>query len=275
MVEVHNLEALLTCVNAVRKGRGRPPDLFVLGGGSNLLVSDRGFEGIVLKLGKGFQELIDVEDILMVGAAFPLKELAVRGVREGWGGMEYFAGLPGTVGGAIRMNAGAWGREIWDFVLRVYGVDPTGVEGTVSRSDVQPGYRMSGLDPDFIVTKVDLRYDSEKPSVLRKRLQRFMLRRKKGQVVRAPSFGSVFKNPEGFQAGKLIDSLGLKGTRVGGAVISREHANFIVNLGDARAEDVMALMRKMRRAVLDRYDVVLEPEVVFLGLTESELEGVR
>ncbi len=274
MVEVGDSRALVACLEILHQETAPPVDLFVLGKGSNLLVSDRGFDGIVLKLGGEFMELVEAGGYLTAGAALPLKDLTLAGIEKGWGGMEYFAGIPGTVGGAIRMNAGAWGREIWDYVVYVQGVSFAGKEWKITREEASPSYRNGGLGKDFIVTSTVLSYEWESPTVLRRRYHDFMTRRKKGQEISQPTFGSVFKNPRGFFAGKLIDSLGLKERREGNAMISAEHANFIVNLGGARASDVLALMKIMRRGVLERYGIELESEVVFLGMTPGELEGI-
>ncbi len=275
LVQVGNEDSLVECLSHLRDAGFAADEIFVLGGGSNLLVSDGGFGGFVLRLGKGFEEWTDHDGWITVGAALQIRELSSIGVREGWGGFEYFTGLPGTIGGAIRMNAGAWGKEIWDFVRQVRCVDCRGNRIIKSRSDVSPGYRNGGLDRDLIVTRVELNYQKEKTSVLKQRSKQFMVRRKKRQPIRYPSFGSVFKNPEGFHTGKLIDSLGLKGRREGNAMISEEHANFIVNLGGARAVEVLALMRVMRQRVREAYGIDLEPEVIFLGMTDAELEGIR
>ncbi len=274
MVEVSDAGALKECLEVMQREGGPSVDSFVLGGGSNLLVSDRGYGGVVLRLGGGFRELIDIDGCLTVGAAYPLKDLSLNGIKEGWGGMEYFAGLPGTVGGAVRMNAGAWGKEIWDFIRCVYCVETKGTERVVSREEVSPGYRKSGLEEDLIVTKIEIAYQKDKSASMKAKAKRFMSRRKKGQAIAYPSFGSVFRNPEGLHAGKLIDSLGLKGTREGNAMISDKHGNFIVNLGDAMAADVLFLMRVMKRGVRDEYGIELEPEVVFLGMSPEELEGI-
>ena len=275
MVEARDSGALIASLKVLRAEGMTPVDLFILGGGSNLLVDDLGFRGIVLRLGNGFRELVEHDDTVMVGAAYPLKDLSSNGVRKGWGGTECFAGHPGTVGGAVRMNAGAWGKEIWDLVRWVYGVNRVGRERVISREEARPGYRTCGLPEDVIVTKAEFSFQAERPAELKRRLKRFLLRRKKRQALTLPSFGSVFRNPEGFHAGKLIDSLGLRGMREGGAMISLEHANFIVNTGEARAADVLALMRLMKQGVLDHYGVELEPEVVFLGMSGKELRGIQ
>jgi UDP-N-acetylmuramate dehydrogenase len=275
LVQIGNEDSLVECLSLLRDTGISTDDIFILGGGSNLLVSDGGFDGFVLRLGKGFEEWTDHGDRIDVGAALPIRELSTLGVRRGWGGFEYFTGLPGTIGGAIRMNAGAWGKEIWDFVLQVRCVDYRGNRVVKSRSDVSPGYRNGGLESDLIVMGAELTYQREKTSVLKQRSKQFMVQRKTCQAIRHPSFGSVFKNPEGFHTGKLIDSLGLKGRREGNAMISEEHANFIVNLGGARAVEVLVLMRVMRHGVREEYGIDLEPEVVFLGITDAELEGIR
>ncbi len=274
MMVVERAEVLSACLKILRPGGEPVVDLFVLGGGSNLLVGDSGYNGLVLRLGKGFEDIEESNGKIVVGASCPLKELAARGVKEGWGGLEYFAGLPGTAGGAVRMNAGAWGKEMWDLVRNVHLVEGAGVERTVSRSDITPGYRCSGLGEGSIVTSVELACDRGNPLDLRKRSKQFMVRRKERQPIGLPSFGSVFRNPEGFQVGKLIDSLGMKGRVEGKAMIPEEHANFIVNIGGASAADVVRLMRAMKQGVLDEYGIMLEPEVVFLGMTPADLEGV-
>jgi UDP-N-acetylmuramate dehydrogenase len=274
LVEARDYGALITCMK-VLGGENMPPvDVFVLGGGSNLLVGDRGYDGFVIKLGGGFKELVDHDGSLTVGAGCLMRDLSLVGVREGWGGTEHFAGLPGTVGGAVRMNAGAWGREIWDDINWVYAVDMGGGEHVISREEARPSYRNGGVPTDFIITRVEIRYEKESPALLKQRLRQFLVRRKSVHAISLPTFGSVFKNPKGFHAGKLIDTVGLRGKRIGGAMISEKHANFIVNTGGARAVEVLSLMRLMKEGVYGRFGIELEPEVIFLGLTEEELEGI-
>ncbi|MFN8544759.1 MAG: UDP-N-acetylmuramate dehydrogenase [Candidatus Binatia bacterium] len=243
--------------------------LGVLGGGSNVLVGDGGMRGVVVKLGRGFRRLSWVPDadgaMVTAGAAVQLGRLARSAVERGLAGLEFAEGIPGTVGGALFMNAGAYGGELATVVDRVDGVDVAGEVVSLSRAALAFRYRRTALPPGFVVTAVRFRLCRDEPAAVRGRMDAARVRRTASQPQGRPNSGSMFKNPAGDFAGRLIEAGGLKGVRVGGARISERHANFIVNEGGAHAADVKALMDLAQRVVWERGGVWLEPEVRLVG----------
>lgn len=241
----------------------------VLGGGSNVLVGDGGVRGIVVKLGDGFRriEWTSVEGGAQVraGAAVQVGRLARDAVDRGLAGLEYAEGIPGTVGGALFMNAGAYGGELSATVDAAWGVTAAGETSMLDAATLGFRYRQTELPAGFIVTAVGFRLRAEEPAAVRARMAAVRDRRLASQPQGNPSAGSVFKNPEGDHAGRLIEVAGLKGTRVGRAKISEQHANFIVNEGGASAGDVKALIDLAQRVVWERSGVWLEPEVRLVG----------
>ncbi len=239
--------------------------LFVIGGGANLLVSDRGYRGVVLSLRRccGRIEIRGTE--IRAGAGAELQALVETACGAGLAGLESLAGIPGTVGGAAVMNAGAFGTEFFDLAIDIDVLTPEGDVRTLPRERIDYGYRR-GLDPQGgVIVSARVRLEPGDPQVLRQRAQEIRTRRAEKQPLEYPSCGSVFKRPEGDYAGRLIEACGLKGLRRGGAQVSEKHANFIVNLGGATAEDVLWLIREVRRRVYEQFGVLLEPEVRFVG----------
>ena len=241
----------------------------VLGGGSNVLVGDGGVRGVVVKLGRGFRhvEWTSVEGGAQVraGAAVHVGRLARAAVGRGLAGLEYAEGIPGTVGGALFMNAGAYGGELSATVDAAFGVSATGEAVMLDAATLAFRYRQTDLPADLIVTAVRFRLRAKAPEAVRARMAEVRERRLASQPQGSPSAGSVFKNPEGDHAGRLIEVAGLKGARIGRACISERHANFIVNEGGARACDVKALIDLAQRVVWERSGVWLEPEVRLVG----------
>jgi UDP-N-acetylmuramate dehydrogenase len=239
--------------------------LTMLGGGSNILVGDGGIRGVVAKLGRGFRRVAWQPPLVEAGAAVQLGRLARDAAGRGLGGLEYAEGIPGTVGGALFMNAGAYGGELAEAVDEVEGVDAGGTVRRLARGALDFAYRRTALPPGFVVTAVRLRLTPEAPDAVQARLDGARARRTASQPHGLANAGSIFKNPPGDYAGRLVEVAGLKGTRVGGARISEQHGNFIVNEGDARAADVQALMQEAQRVVWERSGVWLEPEVRLVG----------
>jgi UDP-N-acetylmuramate dehydrogenase len=238
---------------------------FCLGAGTNLLVSDRGMRGLVVRLGDGFGK-IEIDDTkVTAGAAATFGKLVEDAVERGLEGLEFGEGIPGTVGGGLVMNAGAFGGEIAKVVTLVHGVTEAGEALALTRDDVKFAYRRTELPQHFIITRVDFQLGHGDRERLLARVAELKSRRASRQPRGVPNAGSIFKNPPGNFAGKLLEGAGLKGTRLGGAAFSDQHANFIVNLGGAQAAEVRALIDMARVKVREQSGVLLEPEVRLVG----------
>jgi UDP-N-acetylmuramate dehydrogenase len=239
--------------------------LFVLGRGSNLLVSDRGWPGLTLHIGDnlGGVRLTGRHAEALAGTL--LMELVDATIAHGLGGLELLSGIPGGLGGALRMNAGAFGREIEAVTAEVRGFAPDGSPFTAARSDLSFGYRRVPELEAVVITSARLQLQPDSPAVLRARSDEILAMRALKQPLEHPSCGSVFKRPPGYYAGALIESCGLKGERVGGAEVSPKHAGFILNVAGASAEDVHHLIRRIEARVHERFGVRLEREVRLVG----------
>lgn len=240
----------------------------VVGRGSNLLVTDKGISGVVIILDGTLEELTEGPEgpeSLVAGGGLGLVDLLLYCRKNGLGGLEFLSWVPGTVGGAVRMNAGAFGKEMSEYVREIQIIDPAGRGKTMNREDLSFSYRNLDIEQGAIITRVVLRLMSEDRSVIESRVKDFMKRRKQSQPFNYPSAGSVFKNPPGEYAGRLIERAGLKGRRVGEAMISGKHANFIVNIGRAKARDIIELMSIAREEVKKGTGIELEPEIRILG----------
>ena len=240
-------------------------DWRVLGKGSNVLVSDAGYPGAVLVLGRDFKRHALEGEHLRTGAGVILAALVRDAFSEGRTGLEFAVGIPGTVGGALAMNAG--GRDEWigsiveSVTLFVPGTGLMGVRGP----EIAWGYRTSGLNSRGIIVEAALRLPEGDLDQIRRTMEASLRRRRRTQPLSMPNAGSMFMNPEGDSAGRLIEAAGLIGVRVGGAAVSDVHANFIVNTGGATSADVLALVRLVRDSVKEAYGIELSPEVRFLG----------
>jgi UDP-N-acetylenolpyruvoylglucosamine reductase len=237
----------------------------VLGRGSNLLVRDGGVRGLVIALGQpGFAEIRAEGTRLMCGAGARLKAVAVEARRQGLSGFEFFEGIPGSVGGALRMNAGAMGRWTFGVLERVRYVDGAGQVGERGVGELPVAYRSCAFFRGRVAVGAVFCGSRAPEGEIRERMEAWSRRRWETQPAQ-PSAGCIFKNPEGIAAGRLIDELGLKGTRVGGAVVSDVHANFIVNEGTATARDVLDLIALVRDRALRERGVDLATEVEIVG----------
>jgi len=239
--------------------------LFVLGRGSNVLISDRGWDGVTLYLGANLSgwKFDQMEAQVLAGTL--LTDLIRASVAKGLAGMELMAGIPGGVGGAMRMNAGAFGQEIEGVTAEVRGFRRDGSPFRADRRQIDFSYRRVTALEEVVITSARFRFKSADPAVLTARMQETLAMRAQKQPLKFPSCGSVFKRPPGYYAGALIEAAGLKGERIGGAMVSRKHAGFILNLADASAADVYTLIRWIEDRVLDRFGVQLEREVKLIG----------
>ena len=244
-------------------GRAGLP-VHVCGGGSNTLVRDGGIRGIVLHL-NAFQRLSREGTEVSAGAGVRVSRLLAFCSRVGLTGLEMLSGVPGTVGGAVWGNAGAWGGAAADRLTRVRLVTRDGEELTLAREAIAFDYRQSGLPRGSVVTEAAFALDPGDPAAIRQQISRWLVQRNARQPVEFRSAGSIFKNPPGDYAGRLVDLAGLKGTRVGGAKVSEKHGNFFVNLGGARAADVLTLVGMAQARVKALTGIGLELEVRVVG----------
>ncbi|MFM7736529.1 MAG: UDP-N-acetylmuramate dehydrogenase [Alphaproteobacteria bacterium] len=253
----------------VRFARRRGLPVFVLGGGTNLVVSDHGVRGVVLKLGRGFAGVRWTEIPggmrIEAGGAANLKKLVLETISRGHGGLEFAEGIPGTVGGGILMNAGAFGGEISGATVAVEGVDREGEFVRLPRSALAFSYRRLALPAGFVVTAVVFEVAAGDAGAIAARAEDARAKRGRHQPVGFPNAGSIFKNPSGDFAGRLIQLVGLRGLRIGNAQVAPAHGNFILNLGGARAAEIRELMERVRETVWRRRGVWLQPEVKLVG----------
>jgi UDP-N-acetylmuramate dehydrogenase len=234
----------------------------VLGGGSNLLVADEGFRGVVIKITN--YELRITNCKIIAGAGVSLGKLVELAAENSLSGLEFAAGIPGTVGGAVRGNAGAWGEAIGDKVKRVKVLTPEGDFKWIDGSDCQFAYRQSRFKKtNEIIWEVELELEKGDKKEIQEKIKENLAKR--ASQPKEPSAGCIFVNPKPFAAGELIDKCGLKGIRIGDAQISPKHANFIVNLGKAKAAEVIKLIKLIKEKVKEKFGVNLEEEVFILG----------
>ncbi len=238
----------------------------MLGGGSNVLFADEGFKGVVIRLGRGFQGIHIGGDRVRVKAATKLVTVLAKTREAGLGGVEFFAGIPGSLGGAVVGNAGAKKAWIGPTVEELTIVTPHGEVKHWKKSDYSFGYRQSNLKlSGNVLVEAVLKLKKEAKDTIEKKVKEYFKVRRGKQPRVEKNAGSVFKNPEGNFAGRLTESVGLKGFRIGGARVSEIHANFIINEGGATAHDVVAVMREIQKRVRDQYRIKLEPEILPLG----------
>ena len=263
LITVNTIDELQTAVAAC-KASGIP--MMILGNGSNLLVSDDGIEGAVIALDGAFKEITVDGDVITCGAGAKLSRLCTVALENELTGLEFAYGIPGSVGGAMFMNAGAYGGEMKDVALSVTAMSPDGEIREVPADELQLGYRTSVFktNGDIILFSKYQLHNGEKEAI-KSRMDDVMNRRKTKQPLEFPSAGSVFKRPEGAFAGTLIEQCGLKGKTVGGAQVSEKHAGFIINIGGATCDDVMDLVKIVQDTVKSETGYVLEREIIRTG----------
>lgn len=245
--------------------RERELPVAVIGLGSNLLVADDGYEGLVLKLGGELAQAEVRDDLLVTGGGAPNAVALHRARAAGLGGFEFACAIPGTAGGGVRMNAGAYGGDWAGILERALVVGADGARWR-ARDELGLQYRRSGLHPGEVVAQVEFRLTPRPTDEIKALVADLQAQRKAAQPTNKRTYGSVFKNPaHELSAGRMLEACGLKGYRIGGAQISPRHANFIENADGARSEDALALMGEARRRAWEQYGAELEHEVVFLG----------
>lgn len=237
-----------------------------IGNGSNLLVGDKGIRGVVIEMTEPMGNIEVHGTRITAQAGAMLSKIANTAASNGLGGMEFAAGIPGSVGGAVVMNAGAYGGEMKDIIERVYVLDENGAQLELDRDALDLGYRHSCIpEKKYIVTKVVLELVPRDEAEIRSEMKELNEKRAEKQPLQYPSAGSTFKRPEGYFAGKLIMDAGLRGYQVGGAQVSEKHCGFVINKGDATAADICQLMQDVSDKVQAQFGVVLEPEVKMIG----------
>ena len=242
--------------------------VYVVGVGSNLIVRDGGLPGVVIRLGpRGFGEAAAQGEVVTSGAAALDKRVAEAAAAAGLGGLEFFFGIPGTIGGALRMNAGANGAETKDVLIEASGVGRDGRRHVFSNAAMQFVYRNSGVDPSIIFTSARFQGKPASSEAIRARMNEVQAHRETAQPIREKTGGSTFKNPPGNSAWKLVDAAGCRGLRVGGAQVSEMHCNFLINTGEATAADIETLGETVRTRVKENSGIELQWEIKRIGIS--------
>lgn len=240
---------------------------YIIGKGSNILFCDEGYDGVIIEIGRGFDHILCREDgTVTAEAGIAMSSMAAKLAAAGLTGFEFAGGIPGTLGGGIAMNAGAYGGEIKDCIRKVKVLTPEGGIRVLDQEELQLGYRTSVIQKSsYLVLKGEFAFHKDKAEAIQARMRELNQRRRDKQPLEYPSAGSTFKRPEGFFAGKLIEDAGLKGYRVGDAQVSEKHCGFVINRGEATAADVAQLIREVQEKVKEQFGVMLEPEVRMIG----------
>ena len=252
------------------KGLSKSIPLFVIGVGSNLLVRDGGMDGVVVKLGKPFGKIEIYGDLVTVGAGAMDVTVAEKAADAGLGGLEFLRGIPGSIGGALRMNAGAYGREVSDCLVSATAFDRNGEKYILNHKAMGFSYRQVDVPKGWIFTEATFKTTPDDTQVIRAKMKAIMDAREESQPLRTRTGGSTFKNPDpeisdGRSAWQLVDEAGCRGLKVGDAQVSEKHCNFLINLGDASGADIENLGEKVRQLVLDKTGVSLTWEIRRLG----------
>lgn len=253
-------------IDAVKFLRDNNIDFMIMGNGSNILVKDGGIRGVVVKISEGFNS-IEIEDKkVYCQAGALLSTISKRALEKNLKNFEFASGIPGTIGGAMVMNAGAYGGEMKDVVLKLKAIDKKGNIREYSNEELNFRYRNSRVwDEGLIVLSVELELENGNYDEIKLKLDDLTHRRTSKQPLEYPSGGSTFKRPEGYYAGKLIDDAGLRGIRYRGAMVSEKHCGFIINIDNASCKDVLDLIDVVKKTVYDKYGVELEREIKLIG----------
>lgn len=241
-------------------------DFYIIGNGTNLLVSDKGIRGVIIKIYEGMNK-IEVDGSIITAQAGALLSVTSKvALKNSLGGLEFASGIPGTVGGAVTMNAGAYGGEMKNMIVRVKCLDRQGNILYLTNEEMKFGYRRSIVEEKgLIVLEVQMELLKGNYQEIEEKMKALSEKRTSKQPLHLPSGGSTFKRPEGYFAGKLIEDAGLKGLKHGDAQVSEKHCGFIVNTGNATSEEVRALIKVVQKIVRDKYGVILEPEIKIIG----------
>ncbi|WP_417798683.1 UDP-N-acetylmuramate dehydrogenase [Terasakiella pusilla] len=252
--------------------KNKPKDVPVtfLGVGSNLLVRDGGIPGVVVRLGRNFAQISVEGDQIIAGAGALDGNVAKVALENSLGGLEFLSGIPGTIGGALRMNAGAYAREMKDVLIDATAISPLGEVKTLSLADLGYSYRHSDLADDWVFLSARLQGRTTDHDAIRAEMQKIQDARGSSQPIRSRTGGSTFANPEGHKAWQLIDQAGCRGLKRGGAQVSEQHCNFLINTGDATADDLEGLGDDVRARVKDTSGVTLRWEIKRIGLRKGE-----
>ena len=263
LIELENQDQLRKVQEYLRK---LEIPFVVLGNGSNVLVSDNGYRGVILQISNKMNQIRVEGRTVIAQAGALMSQTAKAAMEHGLTGLEFASGIPGTVGGGVVMNAGAYGGEMSQVVSSVTVVNSDGEVLELDNATMEFGYRYSTIrNQPFTVTEVAFLLQEGDKEQIKATMDDLAAKRREKQPLEYPSAGSTFKRPEGFFAGKLIMDAGLRGFRIGGAQVSEKHCGFVINAGNATAADVMAVIQEVRACVKDKFNVELEPEVVFLG----------
>ena len=250
----------------------------IIGAASNILIRDGGIPGIVIRLGKNFASINFNSNSVRIGAALPNGIAARLALKEGYSGLEFLSGIPGTIGGGLRMNAGAYGKEVKDILIEAEVVDSTGNFKVLSLEEMEMSYRHCGVPKDYIFLSGLFKIARDVPSDIQRKLDEIKARRLESQPITERTGGSTFKNPKGFKAWELIEAAGCRGVSVGGAMVSEQHCNFLVNTGNANASDLENLGNLVQKKVEDATGIELEWEIKLLGIhkyTNLNSENVK
>ncbi len=259
---------------------GNPPDVpvTVIGVGSNLLVRDGGVPGVVVRLGRGFADVTIADAAVRAGAATLDLNVALAARDAGVAGLEFLCGIPGTIGGALRMNGGAYGKELRDAAVSAEALDAEGRVHHLALAELGFGYRRCGVAEDWVFLSAELAGTRDAPAAIAARMQEIQARREATQPIRTRTGGSTFANPtgpeaHGRRAWELIDAAGCRGLTRGGAAVSEKHCNFLINAGSATAADLEGLGEEVRRRVFEQFGVTLEWEIRRIGVTAAGAKG--
>jgi len=248
-------------LSQVLKSAARNVPIFLLGAGSNILISDSGVAGLVIRFCRAnFKKITVRGKFIRCHSAVALSQLAQAAKNNGLSGAEFLAGIPGTVGGAVLMNAGAWGSSIADIVEEIQVMGYNGKIKVLKKNKIKFGYRCSGLEK-YVILSAKFKLLPKSKAAVAGLMREYLCKRIAAQNTRFANAGCIFKNPVGYSAGKLIDQCGLKGVSIGNAVVCRKHANFILNRGKAKSADVLELIRHIRDSVRSKLNVNLQPEI--------------
>ncbi len=257
---VENSKELEIILNEIKNNK-----FYILGSGSNLLVRDKGYNGVILKLGKGFNKFNIFENTLEVGASILDMNLSNFAYKNNIQGFEFFSGIPGSVGGAVKMNAGCYGSETKDVIQSVEILNSNFEKKTINKKDLNLKYRSSNIENNQIITKAFFNINYGKSDIIKDKMQNIKTRRLSSQPIKNKTSGSTFKNPSNFYAAKLIEESNCKGMTYGNASVSVKHANFLINNGNATASDLENLGKMVIDKVYKKFNIELEWEVKIIG----------